>query len=645
MSTKKVKIAIFPPKSSRETVLGSNGISIDHICLKYNSKEECSTTGDYTLDAEFTVDNTLSDYVVDEAIIKCLIDDEYEIFRIVKNDKTTRRITVVAKQITITEQKQLWLDDVRPTNTTGIGGLSHMYSNAVGIKEIFIHSDISVVSTAYYQTIDFYKACFDCDQSFTNRWGANGLEAVRRGYHLYLNRKRGTQSNLSIIEGKNLLGFTSNTNIDTFVTRAVGKGFNGIKGHYIESSLKDKYARVNTKVIDYPNIKVKTSEYKKGDEGIWFDTEAEAIDELDRLVKLEFSKNHIDEIKATYNISFAQLEKTNKYKDYSYLEKAKVGDVVKVYIPSLEIDIRVRVVDKTFEGLSQKTKEMTLSNTATATVISTATIINNLKKQYEETGNNNISDYINAMINSGMQNSNVIIRENEILIMDTKDINTARNVWRWNAGGLAHSNEGYYSKNWNIGILQDGSINADIVRTGVLTAILIESLNGNTSIDLDTGKISFKCGGWIGNDECYWDLDKQIIKGNNLLIDLNEGKVEFNKGIINGLNSSWNLNTGVFESFGDSGFGPTSITIGNGSITSTDDLDVSIAETFFLQANTFWISKKGVGAAVSVFTDESIHLNRSTRVGGDLEVTGHINGVTNRIQALENIELQREGLI
>lgn len=497
MSTKKVKIAIFPPKSTKETVLGSNGIVLDSICLEYGTTEELSSTGDYTLDATFLLDeNGLYKHIVDEAIIKALVDGEEEIFRIVKNTPSTRNITIVTKQITITEQKQLWLDDVRPTQTGGQGAISHMYNNAVGVKEIIITSDIPVVSTAYYQLINLYQACYDCDQSFTNRWGVNGLETTRRKYNLFLNTKRGTQSNLSIIEGKNLTGFEARTNIDSFVTRGIGKGFNGVKGHYVESSNISKYARVNTKVFDYPDIKVKTADYQEGDEGTWFDTEAEAIVELDRRVGLEFTENHVDEIKATYNINFVNLEKTEEYKNYSHLEKANIGDLVKVYVKSLDIDITVRVVKKKCDGLTQRVDEIRLSNTSISATISTSKIIEDLKKQYQNSGNPNINDYINAIIEAGMKDSNVIVRNGEFLIMDTKDINTARNVWRWNSGALVHSNEGYYSKNWNVGITQDGMINASRILTGILTTVLIQNLDGSFEIDLSgTGGALFRNNG------------------------------------------------------------------------------------------------------------------------------------------------------
>ncbi|MBU3107133.1 phage tail spike protein [Clostridium gasigenes] len=548
MTTKKVKIAIFPPKTSRDAVLSSNGLALDNICIKYNSDEELSSTGDYTLDATFLLDETgLYKNIVDEAILKVVIDGEDEVFRIVKNNQTTREITIVAKQITITEQKQLWLDDVRPTNIAGQESILDMYNNAVGVKEIFVYSDIPIVSTAYYQLINMYKACHDCDQSFTNRWGSNGLETTRRKYNLYLNAKRGKQSKLSIRERKNLTGFEASTNVETFVTRAIGKGFNGIKGQYIESSLKDKYARVNTHVFEYPDIKIKTAEYKAGDEGTWFDTEAQAMAELDKRVGLEFTENHVDEIKATYDINFVSLEKTEEYKEYSYLEKANVGDTVKVYVPTLDVDITVRVTRKKFNGLTQRVDSMVLSNASTTTVISTTKIINDLKNQYGETGNNNINDYINAIIQAGMKDSNVIVRNGELLIMDTKDINTARNVWRWNAGALVHSSEGYYSKNWNIGITQDGTINAQL-----LIGKLLANGEGTNYFDLDNGIIKGKdLKIDLTNGEV--NFKNGLIEGKDLKIDLGNGIVDFRRGLIRGDNSSWNLDTGVFESIQTNG--------------------------------------------------------------------------------------------
>lgn len=484
MTVKKFRISVFPPKTPIANVMGSNGVILDSICTKCTTEEECSTTGDYTLDAEFVNGNPLSDKIYEDCILKVLMDYGYEIFRIVKYNPKLKRIVVMAKQITIEEQKALWLDDVRPTDSNGQAALNHMLTNSIGTKEIILESDINITNTAYYECIDLYKACFDCDQSFANRWGKNGLEVTRRANKITFNASRGLKKNLTVRERKNLTGFSGNANIDSYVTRGIGQGYNGIKGHYIESPKKDSYSRIKTKVFKYDDVKVRTKDMSADEEGAIFDTLAEAQAELDRRVREEFSTNHVDDIQATYNVDFVQLESTEEYKEYSYLEKADVGDYVKVQIPSIGIDITVRVIKKKYDVLKQRTVDMQLSNLPLQASISTATILNNLKKEYKETGNSDINRYVTAMLEAGLQDSHVILRNNEILIMDTKDINTSKNIWRWNGKALAHSSEGYYSNNWNIGITQDGVINASMILTGILSTVLIQNRDGSFKLDL-----------------------------------------------------------------------------------------------------------------------------------------------------------------
>lgn len=61
------------------------------------------------------------------------------------------------------------------------------------------------------------------------------------------------------------------------------------------------------------------------------------------------------------------------------------------------------------------------------------------------------------LINQGLLNGHVVITENEILIMDTDDIETATNVWRWNSGGLGYSKNGYNGP-FETAITMDGTI-------------------------------------------------------------------------------------------------------------------------------------------------------------------------------------------
>lgn len=77
----------------------------------------------------------------------------------------------------------------------------------------------------------------------------------------------------------------------------------------------------------------------------------------------------------------------------------------------------------------------------------------------------------------------------ELLIMDTPDITTATNVWRWNQNGLMHANS-YTGTYANAAITMDGQIVADAITTGILRGIEIISTDGTNTIDLVSGHIT-----------------------------------------------------------------------------------------------------------------------------------------------------------
>lgn len=57
---------------------------------------------------------------------------------------------------------------------------------------------------------------------------------------------------------------------------------------------------------------------------------------------------------------------------------------------------------------------------------------------------------------------------------DTTDISSAKSVWRWNASGLGHSNDGYNGA-YALALLADGSVNASAITSGVLNADIIKA--------------------------------------------------------------------------------------------------------------------------------------------------------------------------
>lgn len=115
---------------------------------------------------------------------------------------------------------------------------------------------------------------------------------------------------------------------------------------------------------------------------------------------------------------------------------------------------------------------------------------------------------------TGAKGGHVVTRFNaqnepeEILIMDTGNTATAKNVWRWNLGGFAHSSSGIDGP-YDTAITIDGKIIGKFISALVIvgkqiTAGRIESADKSVYIDLDTGDAAVK----------------KIIGENGVIIDL-----------------------------------------------------------------------------------------------------------------------------
>jgi hypothetical protein len=93
------------------------------------------------------------------------------------------------------------------------------------------------------------------------------------------------------------------------------------------------------------------------------------------------------------------------------------------------------------------------------------------KQEILESAKSIATDIINAGING-----HVVVNGNEILIMDTDNKDTARNVWRYNLGGWGVSHNGYNGP-FTMAATLDGGFVADFITAGVLRGL--EIVNGN----------------------------------------------------------------------------------------------------------------------------------------------------------------------
>lgn len=165
------------------------------------------------------------------------------------------------------------------------------------------------------------------------------------------------------------------------------------------------------------------------------------------------------------------------------------------------------------------------------------------------------------------------------------------------------------NKDWNFRTFGTGKgFTADEIVAGVLRAIVLESLDGSCRIDL-------------GN-----------------------GAIDVSKGIIRGLNSSWDLDTGVLKTSKTYPSGNTYETsLEGGKIISSSDLSIEAKKSlailsklggFYSMNNDGSITIGGNGVIINsnLNTADAIKLQANTSVLGNFAVTG----TKNCIQSTEN---------
>lgn len=177
-------------------------------------------------------------------------------------------------------------------------------------------------------------------------------------------------------------------------------------------------------------------------------------------------------------VSFAQLWQTEEYADVAPLQRLRLCDRVNVvYGPGGVAVDNVQIIRVVWDALQNRYDSMELG-TARASfqeMIEHAVTDGVLKivptKTYLETAIAYATDLI-----KGGQGGHLVINTdadghpNELLIMDTDDISTAVNVWRWNLNGLGHSHNGYNGPFDDVAITMDGKINASMIVTGFMSA-------------------------------------------------------------------------------------------------------------------------------------------------------------------------------
>lgn len=332
-----------------------------------------------------------------------------------------------------------------------------------------------------------------------------------------LHAARGTDSDCEIRYGKNLTDL--NQDIDSSGT------FNAIVPFWKDSEgnilmLPEKiivYEGIEPKITyltDHNLIVIRTETGEPIEVPYW-DVDAAPMDlsdafeemptveQLRQAAKARFESGEYWAPKENLTVDFVQLWQTEEYKDYAGLQRVSLCDTVSVYYPQVAIAaVKQKVVRVVYNVLLDRYDSIELGavqttlgeqiKTGILEVVPTTSMMDEAIKYATELIRGGLGGYV--VMTPGPNGY-----PQEILIMDTPDINTAVNVWRFNQGGLGHSSNGYEGPYSDIALTQDGRINATMITSGILNANVIRAgiitdSEGYNLWNLDSGEFKTKEG-------------------------------------------------------------------------------------------------------------------------------------------------------
>lgn len=419
--------------------------------------------GAYTLEFSYAKSGYLVDSIVEGAIIKA----NNQPFRIWSVKKDMNKIEVFAKHLFF-DLSTNFLEDVAPTKLKSQEALDWILKRAQTETLFKVSGDCSIIASARYVRKNITDAIYNEDNAILKRFGG---ELELDGYNIIVHSKRGKNANFSIRYKKNLTGIEFNLDFSTVATRIMPQGANELflEPKYVDSPLIENYFTPIYKKVEFSNIGV--------DENT---TEEEAKELLLKQTQKLFEAG-IDKPEISIKIDFVELSKCIEYKDYSNLEFCNLGDTIKAIIPELNINLETRIVKTVYNCSLKRFTNLELGTVKPDFASNQSKVVNEINNAVSQVKPESI---LNKAIEEATNiinhpfSGNIYIDKNTgvLYLMDTNDILTSKNIWKWSLGGLGFSKNGVNGP-YETAITQDGSIVANFITVGQMETGRIKGLN------------------------------------------------------------------------------------------------------------------------------------------------------------------------
>ena len=578
-----MKPILFAPDAAE---FNNNGLGVLADSPRCEVTEE--RNGPYELEMDYPIDGQHFSEITHSAIIYAVPADgkDPQPFRVYDITKPLDGLcTIYAEHISY----QLAHIPVTPFGrcTSVVSALQGLKNNAAETCPFTFWTDKASTGTfEVKEPISIREMLGDTRGSILDAFG--GGEYEWDGYTVKLYQHRGHDKGVTIRYGRNLTDLKQDEAIDSTVTGIYPFWSDSNSGTLVtlpekvlHSENADNFPYVRTIVVDA------SSEFQEAP------TETQLRDFGTRYI----ANNAVGVPKVSIEVSFAPLWQTEEYRNIANLERVNLCDTVTVVFEKLGVSATAKVVKTIYDVLNERYDTIELGDARTnlgkavsddisgsvlaiRQAIPSKSVIEGIVEAQTSLITGGLGGYVRFVYNADGE-------PQELLFMDTDDIQTAVNVIRINRNGIGFSNDGYdptkFVSAWTI----DGQFSADFIATGHLLANFIQggtlSLGGT---DNGNGVIQV----FDGNNNLVGKWDKDGLSA--------IGDLEMKKGDIWGLVGSvpyltWLAVEGqarldTFDGFSVKNESPTALISSHSIIPRSDRvLDQTLASTKFLKSFVF----------------------------------------------------------
>ena len=296
-------------------------------------------------------------------------------------------------------------------------------------------------------------------------------------YACSLKLNRGMDRGVQIRYGKNLTALSQEIDMSNLCT--------GVIPYYIDDETNTKVvgAKVSTGLV----LDVDRDQAVDFSSDVDPESATPIATQLATLASNYITNNIFTRVFSSITLDFVQM---GELKD-----RVDLCDTVHIFFEPLGISVALKCVATVWDVLQERYIQTTFGDSRN----SIADTIVNQQQAIKETVDNvstaieRATDLITGNLGGYvvMHDTDADGKPDEILIMDTEDINTAVNVIRMNQGGIGLSTTGYAGP-YTTAVTASGIV-ADVITAGVLNASLIKAgvisdVAGNSQIDMTNGQ-------------------------------------------------------------------------------------------------------------------------------------------------------------